>query len=99
MRNRKNKLVAYALLLALAVTPGCATITGEAEQASTTVVVDYNTDSLRHYKAGRDFSAAGRYELAREHYLLALAATNNPALQDALVFELDSIDLMIKSLR
>jgi len=72
---------------------------GQADYTADSLVVGYNADSLRNYKAGRDFSAAGRYELAREHYLLALASANDPVLREALARELDSIDLMIKSLR
>ncbi|MDR1125457.1 MAG: hypothetical protein LBM64_05265 [Deltaproteobacteria bacterium] len=59
----------------------------------------YTPDSLANYRLGREYAAAGRYELAREHYLLALAAANDRGMQDALVSELKSIDMMIKSLR
>jgi len=59
----------------------------------------YTSSSLWNYKMGRDFAAAGRYELAKEHYLLALASANTPELQYALSAELQSIDQMIKTLR
>jgi hypothetical protein len=69
------------------------------EWSTSTVVVRYHPDSLRNYQVARDFAAVGRFELAREHYLLALATANDPGLRDALAFELDSINLMIKTLR
>lgn len=59
----------------------------------------YTPDSIANYRLGREYAAAGRYELAREHYLLALAAASDRDMQDALVSELKSIDMMIKSLR
>ncbi|MDR2892304.1 MAG: hypothetical protein LBV80_04375 [Deltaproteobacteria bacterium] len=62
-------------------------------------VSSYTPASISNYKLGREYAAAGRFELAREHYLLALAAANDKDLQDALVAELHSVDLMIKSLR
>jgi hypothetical protein len=77
---------------------GCVALPS-AEEKANILVVGYNVDSLRNYKAGRDFAAAGRYELAREHYLLSLAAANDQVLRETLAQELDSVDLMIKSLR
>ena len=59
----------------------------------------YTPDSIANYRLGREYASAGRYELAREHYLLALAASSDRDMQEALVSELKSIDMMIKSLR
>lgn len=91
--------VAAPILLLLCLCLGACAMGTPAEEPVNTMVVEYNTDCLRSYKAARDFTAAGRYELAKEHYLIALASANTPALQDALVKELDSVNLMIKSLR
>jgi hypothetical protein len=71
----------------------------KSETGNNTTVLEYNPDCLRNYKAGRDFAAAGRYELAREHYILALASSGNSNLRETLTHELDNINLMIKSLR
>lgn len=86
-----------AVLLCLA---GCAAqqngVYGEAEA----VMTHYNPISLQNYQTAREYSAAGRYELAREHYLLAYAAAGDDvSLRDALARELKAVDLMIKSLR
>jgi hypothetical protein len=62
-------------------------------------IVDYAPDSIAHYLLGRDYAASGRYELAREQYLLALAAADNREMQQSLMQELDSVNMMIKSLR
>lgn len=78
---------------------------GEAEVAevnklpASIAVSQHTSTSLWNYKMGRDFAAAGRYELAREHYLLALASANTPELKYALSAELQSVDQMIKTLR
>lgn len=97
----------YALMAALGfalISPtGCAVFKNtedtQEKAAHSAAVTPYSADSLRNYKIARDFSAQGRYELAREHYLLALASTSDPYLQDALAQELESIDMIIRSLR
>jgi hypothetical protein len=91
----------FGLCLSVFFLGGCSAMRADAgeEEHWRTAVAAYNPDSLRNYKAGRDFAAAGRFELAREHYLMALASNDDPAMQEALVKELDSIDLIIKSLR
>ena len=61
--------------------------------------VPYSPETLYNLDRARAFSAEGRYELAKEHYLLALAANRNPNLQDTLATELHSVDMMIKTVR
>ena len=100
--KKRHILILAGLSLALAFGGGCSSFifSGEpAEGQANTIVVYYHPDSLRNYKAARDFATAGRFELAREFYLLALATANDPSLQDALALELDSVDMMIKTLR
>lgn len=64
------------------------------------VVMDHNAVSLYNYRIAREYSTAGRYELAREHYLLAYAAAENDGpLRERLHQELKAVDLMIKTLR
>lgn len=99
----KKPLIAAVLASAL-FSSGCSWLGGlpglsKEESARDAAVTQYSADSLRNYKTARDFAAQGRYELAREHYLLALAAADDPYLQDALAQELESVDMMIKSLR
>jgi hypothetical protein len=107
--DRKNiRLAALPLLAALAL-PGCGimdAVGALTENPEPTVkktgpiaIVNATPDSIAHYLLGRDYAASGRYELAREEYLLALAASSNPEMQRALTLELDGIDMMIKSLR
>lgn len=102
----KNYIVSAAIIIAFMLTPGCSFFKGlgepgreEARIANGVAVTQYSSDSLRNYKTARDYAAQGRYELAREHYLLALASASDPNLQDALAQELESVDMMIKSLR
>lgn len=101
----KTRLLPLVLALMLACLAGCAPqkvggfFTPKEEGPRHAAVSQYSADSLDNYKIARDYSAQGRYELAREHYLLALAAANDPYLQDALAKELESVNMMIKSLR
>jgi hypothetical protein len=43
--------------------------------------------------------AQGRYELAREHFLLALAANSDPKLRPAIAEGLQGADAMVQTLR
>ena len=113
MKSAEKFILCGFAALVLFISGGCATISGvfasndPVEPESIIVrrsgesiyISDYTPDSLLNYQLGRGYAAAGRYELAREHYLLALAAANGPGLQEALAGELRSVDLIIKSLR
>lgn len=61
--------------------------------------VPYSPETLYNLDRARAFTADARYELAREHYLLALTANRNPDLRDQIAEELHSVDLMIKTMR
>lgn len=102
----KNYIASVAIIILLMLTPACSFIKGltepgrqEAKLTNGVAVTQYSADSLYNYKVARNYAAQGRYELAREHYLLALASANDPNLQEVLAGELESVDMMIKSLR
>lgn len=77
------------LCFALPCMEGCTkvAVTPEAEEA------------ISNWSQARDYQAQGRYELARQHYLLALAAARTPESQQTLQRELDSVDRMIEAMR
>jgi hypothetical protein len=52
-----------------------------------------------NWKLARVYERQMRYELARQHYLLALAACRSESAQAQLRRELESIDLQIRTLR
>lgn len=52
-----------------------------------------------HTHLGRNYAAQGRYELAKEHLLMALAANDDPEKRDAIVHELKSVDTFILTKR
>jgi hypothetical protein len=106
----KQKLNPAVLCVFAALTlPGCGiadSISSLLENASpaetksgVAQIVDYTPDSIAHYLLGRDYAASGRYELARAQYILALAAAGDREMQQSLMLELDSVNMMIKSLR
>lgn len=94
-------LFCAAILAASLLTAGCGPKSGGASSGSAEyVITPGNPLCLQQYTLAREYSAAGRYELAREHYLLAYAAAGDDALlRDMLAKELNAVDLMIRSLR
>lgn len=58
-----------------------------------------NAISRWNLELARDYMAQGRYELAKERYLLALASNTNPKLHVAIAQGLKSADTMIQTLR
>ncbi len=77
------------LCLALPLMHGCTrvAVTPEAEE------------TIFNWTQARDYQAQGRYELARQYYLVALAAARTPETQQTLQRELDSVDRMIEAMR
>ncbi|MDL2271779.1 hypothetical protein LJC23_01960 [Desulfovibrio sp. OttesenSCG-928-I05] len=70
------------------------------DDTRTVVTTTHNPVSLAYYKAGRTYSAQGRFELAREQYLLAYAAAEgDPTLRSALEQELQAADMMLRTIR
>lgn len=63
------------------------------------VVTPYDTNCLWNLQQGRDYAAQGRYELAKEHLVMALAASNDPETRRIIAHELQSTDMMIQSQR
>lgn len=71
----------------------------EPEEVTTAMAVPYNANALNNFYLGRQYTAQMRYELAREHYLMALASARHEALRESLVHELDAVDRLIKTVR
>jgi hypothetical protein len=88
-----------ALLGGLALAqPGAA----RAAAAGPSFVFDRMTDTkatVHNWKLARDYEQQMRYELARQHYLLALASCRSEPTQAQLRRELESIDLQIRTMR
>ncbi len=63
------------------------------------VVAPYDSSSLWNLQVGRDYAAQGRYELAKEHYLLALASSSDVETRAIIAHDLKSVDMMIKTQR
>ncbi|MFV0350040.1 MAG: hypothetical protein ACK5JO_15815 [Halodesulfovibrio sp.] len=102
----KRLIALFMMLAALLTLEGCAMLDGlvskpapPAPPAPGVVVAPYNGNALHNFYMGRQYVAEGRYELAREHYLLALASAREETMRDALVAELQSVDRLIKTLR
>ncbi len=59
----------------------------------------HNANTLWHLQVGRDYAGQGRYELAREHLLMALASNSDPHMRGRVQHELKSVDAMIHTER
>ena len=66
---------------------------------SEVMAVHYHGYALYNFQLGRGYMAGGRYELARERFLLALASAENDALRRDAVSELEIVDRLIRSQR
>ena len=55
--------------------------------------------TMHNWKLARDYERQMRYELARQHYLLALASCRSESTQTQLRRELESVDLQIRTMR
>ena len=90
--KKSIKYICCAMCLGAVFFSGCA--------ASHEVVsVPYTDETLVNYQAGKDFLAAGRYELAKESFTLALASSREPEMRYALMREIDSVNMMIQTRR
>ena len=63
------------------------------------MAVHYHGHALYNFQLGRGYMAGGRYELARERFLLALASAENDALRRDAVAELEIVNRLIRSQR
>lgn len=96
-------MLSCMILLALS---GCSWFGGSSPSAGNSrpgadvALTGHSPVSLHNYRTARMYSAEGRLELAREHYLLAYAAAEDDnELRAVLERELKAVDMMIKTLR
>jgi hypothetical protein len=106
MQKKTNGMSGWALCLgvcALLCAFACAQPNHvQAAAAGPSAVFDRLTDTkatARNWKLARDYERQMRYELARQHYLLALASCRSEPTQTQLRRELESIDLQIRTMR
>ncbi len=98
--------VSAVLLLSAFAVVGCGTSTAEyitdisnSFSSERMAVTPHDPLSLWNLRLGRDYAAAGRYELAKEHYLMALASCNNAESKMLVTHELQAVELMIQTQR
>lgn len=84
------KLACMAALSSLACVAGCAAHVTHMPEASETVA---------NWQAARNFQAQGRYELARQYYVVALATARSPETQTTLKREIEATDRMLQAFR
>ena len=106
MQKMTRRVSGWALCLgACALICGLAfTLPAPAQAAASgqSAVFDRLTDTkatTHNWKLARDYERQMRYELARQHYLLALASCRSTSTQEQLRRELESVDLQIRTMR
>ena len=62
-------------------------------------LVAESDEPMDNWVLARRYQAEYRYELARQHFALALAAARTPTVVERLKQELAAVDLQIKTLR
>ncbi len=97
--------LAVALLSGSLLLGGCAEVSNfyhtvtETTPSQDVAVSERPPQSLYNFKMGREYAAQGRYELAKEHYLMALASSGDAQTRDLVTHELHAVDLMIQTQR
>ena len=104
MQRNANRLSGWRLCLGVcALLYGAAFIQpGHVLAAGSTASFERISDTratTHNWKLARDYERQMRYELARQYYLLALAACRSESAQAQLKRELESIDLQIRTMR
>ncbi len=62
-------------------------------------VPPYHEHTISNFTLARLYMSKGRYELAREHLLLALASAREEDMRSRLAQELEAVELMIATKR
>lgn len=62
-------------------------------------VPPYHGNTLSNFTVARLYMSQGRYELARQHLLLALATSRDEDMRTRLATELESVEMMIATMR
>jgi hypothetical protein len=104
MQRKTSRMSGWALCLGV-----CVVLCGFAfaqpnpvQAAAASATFDRLVDTkatMHNWKMARDYERQMRYELARQHYLLALASCRSERTQTQLRRELESIDLQIRTMR
>lgn len=97
-----KKVLFIALVVALS---GCTAF--KARKSPTTqrptvykvVASPYSSNSMQNLYIGRKYIAEQRYELAKEHFLLALASAEHENMREQLVSEITAVNRLIETLR
>ncbi len=63
------------------------------------VASPYSSNSMQNLYIGRQYVAQQRYELAKEHFLLALASAENENMREQLVSEITAVNRLLETLR
>jgi hypothetical protein len=89
------KYLSIVLVFMLFAVGGCSWVKRNPEPQA----LPYKGTALHNMKLGRGYQAEGRYELARDRFLQALALAEHEDMKDAVIKELEATDKLIRSQR
>ncbi len=99
MKNKFKILIANVLILTFTAPAMALTFDEFDSQQSSQARVKIPDETVEHWELATEYKSERRYELARQHFLLALATCNSSQQRDALQRELQMVDLQIRTLR
>lgn len=85
------------IMIFSALLAGCANL--KAEPPKTATVEAYDGNAVYHYALGRRYQAQGRYLLARESFLQALAMSRDEEFRNLVAGDIEATDKAIRSKR
>lgn len=95
-----KKLLIILCLMASFAAPGCSFSVGPTGSEETAMAgAPYHEAAMQNLILGRRYMSQGRYELARERFMLGLAAARNEEMRQTLAQDLNAADLMVRSQR
>jgi hypothetical protein len=104
MQSKTNRMSKWASCLGTCALLCCLALaqSGHVQAAGARASFDRLADTkatMHNWQLARDYERQMRYELARQHYLLALASCRSESTQTQLRRELESVDLQIRTMR
>lgn len=85
----RNHTVAVLFVICFIWVAGCTKV----------AIIPESGETLTNWSLAHEYQAQGRYELARQHFVLALASSRTTDSQATLQRELDALERMIQAMR
>lgn len=93
-------VLAVVMIALLGILTGCSWISSQMPKSSPSIRMTAESDeTVVNWTQARHYQAEGRYELARQYYMLALSAVRTQSALEQLQRELYAVDMQIRTMR